>query len=156
MKSKVWKHWVLMIFQFFCSPFSNEITIFSANAPHMMLQPTDQFLPTLLPLPAWIHYNWATRQKEWWETVFFFDNSVILLTFFNRIALFGENAWFVISQLTDIFLPRHRRCQLALIKTDQGRKKNGEKPLRFDDFAILRLTFFYYIAIQLVQTCNLW
>ena len=43
-------------------------------------------------------------------------------------------------------LPCHHCRPLALIKTDQGCKKNGEKPLRFDDFAILILTFFYYIA----------
>ena len=124
-KRMVRNDWVLMIFQFFCSPFFNEIAIFSANAPHMILQPTDQFSPrcfccpltiikkqqwhkkngekevsvdyfsvllltfssmkfyfqcpctthdiaahrpifaTILPLPARIHYNQATMQKEW-------------------------------------------------------------------------------------------
>ena len=52
----------------------------------------------------------------------------------------------MISQLTDIFLPHHHHHPLALIKADQGRKKNHEKPLCFDDFAILILTFFDYIA----------
>jgi len=39
------KKWVLIIFQSFCSPFFNEIAIFSASVPHIRLQPTDRFLP---------------------------------------------------------------------------------------------------------------
>ena len=39
-------------------------------------------------------------QKEWWETVVFFYRSVILLTFFNQIADFGENMWFVVAMAT--------------------------------------------------------
>ena len=39
----------------------------------------------------------------------------------------------MISQLTDIFLPRHHRHPLALIKTDQQRKKIGEKTFHFDN-----------------------
>ena len=43
-KRMVRNDWVLMIFQFFCSPFFNEIAFFSASMPHMILQPTDRFL----------------------------------------------------------------------------------------------------------------
>ncbi len=51
-------------------------------------------------------------------------------------------------------LPCHRHRPLALIKTDLQRKKNGEKPLHFDDFVILILTFFITL-LQLVQTWDL-
>jgi hypothetical protein len=54
-----------MIFQFFCSPFFNEIAIFSANAPHMILQPTDQFLPHCFCHPLTIIKKAAVTQKEW-------------------------------------------------------------------------------------------
>ncbi len=103
--------------------FFNEIAIFSANAPHMISQPIDKFLPTLLLLHAQIHYNWATRQKEWWETVVFFDSSVILLTFFNQITVLGENAWFVISQVTDIFCPTATSAHLRWLKQIRDTKR---------------------------------
>jgi hypothetical protein len=47
----------------------------------------------------------------------------------------------VISQPTDGILPCRRR-PIPFIITEQRRKKNGEKPLRFHDFTILSLTFF--------------
>ncbi len=44
-KCKVRNLWVLMIFQFFCLPFLQWNSTFSAHAPHMISQPIDQFLP---------------------------------------------------------------------------------------------------------------
>ena len=61
----------------------------------------------------------------------------------------------VISQLTDWFLPR-RRSLTTFIKAERRRKKNGEKPLRFDDFTVLLLTFFSIKLLFLGQTRDLW
>ena len=44
-KCKVRNLWVLIIFQFFCLPFLQWNSTFSAHAPHMILQPIDHFLP---------------------------------------------------------------------------------------------------------------
>ena len=82
-KRMVRNDWVLMIFQFFCSPFFNEIAIFSANAPHMILQPTDQFLPRCFchPLTIIKKQQWHKKNGEKEVSVDYF--SVLLLTFFQ-------------------------------------------------------------------------
>jgi hypothetical protein len=47
--------------------------------------------------------------------------------FFNKIAIFGMNAWSMVLHHTDRFLP-HCNCRsLEFIKTEWGGKKNGEK-----------------------------
>ena len=87
-KRKVRNLWVLIIFQFFCLPFLQWNSTFSAHAPHMISQPTDQFLPTLLPPSAcyyWksssdVNVRWE-RSECWW----FFSFSAHL--FFNEILL---------------------------------------------------------------------
>ena len=48
----------------------------------------------------------------------------------------------MISQPTDRCSPRCHCCPLLFIKTERGGKKNGEKTLRLDNFAVLSLTFF--------------
>ncbi len=44
--------------------FSNYIAIFSANMPHMILQPTDQFLPRRIHLPLTIIEKQQQREKS--------------------------------------------------------------------------------------------
>ena len=64
---------------------------FSANAPHMISQPIDQFLPTQLLLPTRIHYNRATTQKEWCETVLFFWSLSHFTHFFSiQLLILGR------------------------------------------------------------------
>ena len=48
----------------------------------------------------------------------------------------------MISQPTDQCSPRRHRRPLSFIKTERGGKKNGEKTLRLDNFAVLSLTVF--------------
>ena len=123
----------------------NEIAVFSANVPHMISQPTDQFLPTLLPPPA--RYYWKSssdvnvrweRSECWW----FFSSSAHL--FFNEIAIFSANAPHMILQPTEWFLPRCFCRPLTIIKKQQWHKKNGEKEVSVDYFSVLPLTFFQW------------
>ena len=126
----------------FCSPFFQLNCYFHGQRATVISQPTDRFLPLRQCRPH-EYINIERRcQKNGEKPLCFYDSSVISLTFFQLNCCFGENAWSVISQLTDGFLPCHRRRPLALIKTEQLRKNNGKKPLRFDDFTSLLLTFF--------------
>ena len=89
------------------------------------------------------------------HTPFSHTNSAII-DFFNKIAIFGANLRSVISQLTDPFSPRRCHCLLELIITEQRHKKNGEKPLRFDHFSVLLLTFFSIKLLFSVPTRDPW
>jgi hypothetical protein len=62
----------------------------------------------------------------------------------------------VISLVTDRFLLRRCRRPLAFIKKEQRCKRNGEKPLRFDDFSVLVLTIFSIKLLLLGQTHEPW
>ena len=87
MKRKVKKRWVLRFFSPSAHDFFNEMAIFSANAPHMISQPTDQFLPTLLP-PARHYWKAVVMWNVRWEIFecwLFFRSSAYL--FFNEILL---------------------------------------------------------------------
>ena len=144
------KEWWEMIecWWFFSSSarhFFNEIAIFSANVPHMISQPTDQFL----------HYNFCRslviikkqlrhkKNGEKWLSVD--DFSVLLLTpFFNEIAIFSANAPHMILQPTDQSLPCCICHPLTIIKKQQWHKKNGEKELSVDYFSVFLLIFFQW------------
>ena len=109
------------------------------------------------PLPNRIYWNRAAMQKEWWETIAFWQiYSSFTHLFFNQIAIFGTNPRSVISQFTVWFLSRRCSCPIEFIRTEQQRKNNGEKPLRFDNFTVLLLTFFSIKLPFLGRTRDLW
>ena len=94
-KCKVRNLWVLIIFQFFCLPFLQWNSTFSAHAPHMISQPIDQFLPCCcrcLPIKQQCKKN---GEKP---------SCFLLLShfthLFHQIADFGENTWFVVAMAT--------------------------------------------------------
>jgi hypothetical protein len=77
-------------------------------------------------------------RNHWFLTIF----HIIHSPFFQLYCYFWTIVWFGISQSTDGFLPRSCSRPLALNKTERRRKKNGEKPLIFDNFPVHSLTIF--------------
>ncbi len=95
-KCKVRNLWVLIIFQFFCLPFLQWNSTFSAHAPHMISQPIDQFLPCCcrcLPIKQ-------QCKKNGEKPSCFFIAQSFYSPLFNQIADFGENTWFVVAMAT--------------------------------------------------------
>ena len=99
-KSKVRNRWVLMIliFQFFCSPCLQWNSTFSANAPHMILQPTDQFLPSCFCLPLTIIKKQQQQHEKNGEKRLSVDDFLVLmLTIFSikmLISVPTRHTWY--------------------------------------------------------------
>ncbi len=106
----------------------------------------------LLPLP--LPTNQAQCKKNGEKPSCFFDSSVILLTIFKSNCCFwGERLICDYISAHRHILPGHLRHPLALIKTDQGRKKNGNHCI----LMILQFLYspFLITLLQLVQMCDL-
>ncbi len=99
-KYKVRNFRVLIIFQFFCSPFLQWNSTFSAHAPHMISQPIDQFLPhCCCCLQEYITIEQQHKKNAEKPSCFFIAQS-FYSPFFNQIADFGKNTWFVVAMAT--------------------------------------------------------
>jgi len=88
MKSKVKSIECWWFFSSSAHHFFNEMAIFSANAALMISQPTDQFLPILLPPPARFYWKAVVMWNVRWEIFecwWFFSSSAYLI--FNEILL---------------------------------------------------------------------
>ena len=65
-----------------------------------------------------------------------------------------RDLWYLSSQAN--FSLCRRRRPIAFIKTERQREKNGEKPLQFDNFTILSLSFFSIKLLFLGLSRNPW
>ncbi len=120
----------------------NEIAIFSVNAPHMISQPTDQFLHCHFCRSLVITKKQQRHKKNGEKWLSVDDFSVLLLTVFQWSCYFQ-------CQCATHDIAAHRPIFATLLlpptnyyKKQHWHKKNGEKWLSVDDFSVLLLTFF--------------
>jgi hypothetical protein len=104
-----------------------------------------------------VYLHRVATQKERWETIkhLWFYSSFTHL-FYNYIAIFGANAWIMISQPTDEFLTRHRHRPLACTYTERRRKKNGEFLFRIDFLPWFSLTIVFQLKCCRVPQLTTW
>ena len=132
MKSKVKKHWVLMIFQFFCSPFFQWNGYFQCQCTtHDITAHRPIFAHTaaaacLLLLKS--SSDVKCKVRNLWVLIIF---QFFCLPFLQWNSTFSAHAPHMISQPIDQFLPCCCRCLQEYITIKQQCKKNGEKPSCF-------------------------
>ena len=106
----------------------NEIAVFSANAPHMILQPTDQFLPHRFRLPLTIIIKQQQHEKNGEKRLSVDDFSVLMLTIFSikmLISVPTRHTWYHSPQTN--FCTATSATRLLLLKSSRDAKRMVRK-----------------------------
>ena len=107
----------------------NEIAVFSPNAPHLILQPTDQFLPSCFCLPLTIikkQQQQREKNGEKWLSVD--DFLVLMLTIFSIKMLISVpmcHTWYHRPQTN--FCTATSAAYLLLLKSSRDTKRMVRK-----------------------------
>ena len=102
----------------------NEIAVFSANAPHLILQPTDQFLPRCFRLPLTIIKKQQQHEKNGEKRLSVDDFLVLMLTIFSiemLISVPTRHTWYHSPQTN--FCTATSAARLLLLKSSRDTKR---------------------------------
>ena len=102
----------------------NEIAVFSANAPHLILQPTDQFLPHRFRLPLTIIKKQQQHEKNGEKRLSVDDFLVLMLTIFSikmLISVPTHHTWYHRPQTN--FCAATSAARLLLLKSSIDTKR---------------------------------